>query len=388
MGSGDASHPSRHNCSMAATAGRITVFFRYDDFSELSPAAVDVPLIAALTRQQVPCAFATVPAITTGSYRDPTPVAVARLGPQKAAMLRSATAVGAVDVALHGLHHRTRGGPGLHSEFVGLDEETQYALLCEGKSVLEGAIERSVVSFVPPWNTYDEATLRALARAGVLGISANRFRPALDAGGLTYLPITTEPARLRAAVEAARGSIAADPVIGVLFHPYDFAESGDARASMSVAAFEKELAWLKGQPDVDIEALSALLAQRERFSVERFRANRPPGAEASFPPWVERTDDILVYSSRAHASASRRSRCWKAALTAMSILVASVAAGGALQALLPNALQQPAIRAAVGGFCALILGLAAFRLWKHGVLHFKAASAALATMGGLTGLLW
>jgi len=370
---------------MAAPARRITVFFRYDDFSELSPTGVDAPLIAALTRQQVPCTFAAVPAITTGSYRDPAPVAVARLGAQKAATLRSAA--GVVDTALHGLHHRTRGGPGLHSEFAGLDEDEQYARLREGKLILEDAIGGPVVSFVPPWNTYDEATLRALARAGILGISANRFRPALDAGGLAYLPITTEPAKLQAAVEAARANIAADPVIGVLFHPYDFSESGDERANMSVGSFERLLAWLRDQSDVQIESLSNLLAQRERFSVERFRANRPPRGEASFPPWVERTDDILIYGSQTHASAARRSRSSKAALTAIFILAASVAAGAALQALLPDALQ-PAMRAAAGASCALVVGLAGFRLARHGVLHFKAATAVLAMTGGLAGLFW
>jgi peptidoglycan/xylan/chitin deacetylase (PgdA/CDA1 family) len=283
----------------------ITVFFRYDDFSETSPIEVDSGLISVLRRHHVPCTFAVIPAVTDGNYRDPAVTEVRLLGAMKLEMLSEAVADGAVDVALHGLNHRTRFKDGPHSEFVGLSREIQASMIQEGKQRLERSLGVPIGGFVPPWNNYDANTLAALQDSGIHCLSANRSSPSLNVPGIRYLPITIETHELRNAVTQARRSRDSDPIIGVLLHPYDFKESGDSRARMTCLDFENELKWLLGQADVRIMPVSKIFEQNPTLGVARFRANKPTVFENIFPPFVRRTVDTPLYLTAGSAKAAR-----------------------------------------------------------------------------------
>lgn len=282
----------------------VTVFFRYDDYSSMSPAHVDTGLIDVFARHNMTCTFAVVPSITSLYPQVQGQGHEVLLTEAKISELKEAVRKGAVDVALHGWNHLTNAfsPPPVPSEFRGLSVDQQTAILQRGKRHLGDALGVATTVFVPPWNTYDDSTLEALTRAGFKGVSANRYSPISSRGeGLGYAPMTIEIGALRHAVELAGASQDKDPVVGVMLHPYDFHESGDERSVMSLAEFEKELAWLAGQQGVRVLSISSLIAESPDMNAKRFSANKPSTFETVFPGFIPKVFSDPVYSTTATA---------------------------------------------------------------------------------------
>lgn len=76
-----------------------------------------------------------------------------------------------IEVALHGLTHDVRTYMKGKSEFAGLPMEEQLKMIKEGKSIL-GEIGAKVRVFIPPFDTYDNNTIEALRKAGIIVLSA------------------------------------------------------------------------------------------------------------------------------------------------------------------------------------------------------------------------
>lgn len=305
----------------------VTVLFRYDDFSELSPMQLDEQLIGVFRDHGVPCTFAVIPAVTTGNFRDKDAREVRPLGSAKLALLQRAVADGVVDVALHGLHHRTVHPQPPHSEFAGLSVVEQSEKIRQGKELLEAALQTRIETFVPPWNTYDRDTLQALRQAQIRGISANRYSAVVEDEQIRYLPITIETHDLRRAVAQARRAGDGEAVIGVLLHPYDFRESGDQRGAMTLAQFAQEVRWLVEQPDVRVVSVSQLIREQQGLDHERFRANRPSPLENVYPPGVTRTVDTPLYFSTGRARRERTSKTSVTLIFFATLALAGYAAG-------------------------------------------------------------
>src|SRR5688572_2416965 len=290
----------------------VTIFFRYDDYSSLSHPAVDRGLIEIFGRHQLSCTFAVVPAITSiypwVQGDDQQEIA---LNTEKKAELREAIRSGSVDLALHGWRHlaNQHAQHPNPSEFKGLTVEQQAAILRRGREFLAEATGVTPTLFVPPWNSYDENTLKALQVSGFRGISANRYSPgAEESSPLVFAPMTVELGGMRNALAAALASGEDSPVVGVMMHPYDFHESGDKRAVITLAQFEQELAWLKQQANVRILPISAFLVANHGMDRLRFQANRPSALEPSYPPLVSTVGSDLVYHTVPGARRARLRR--------------------------------------------------------------------------------
>ena len=123
--------------------------------------------------------------------------------------------------------------------------------------LLEGMIEAPVSTFVPPWNRYDENTLRALEALGFSTLSAdNKRRAVTKAYKLNFLPYSCSISKLRDAVKASRTSSDPQSVIVVLFHEYDFNEIDQKRGRITYQEFYELLNWLKSQKDVRLLSIS------------------------------------------------------------------------------------------------------------------------------------
>lgn len=280
---------------------KIIVVFRYDDFSSNSPDVVDNALIHAFAQQGVSCTFGVVPFVTAGDYRNSNHCEEIALTETKIQILKKATANSAVDIALHGCNHRTNYKQPPHSEFYGLDYEAQLAKIRRGKKFLEGKFGTHINTFIPPWNSYDHNTLKALDEAGIDCISANRYGLADKSLRLKYAPIVAEISDLKRAINTARGLNEA-PLIVVLMHPYDFTESGDSRAKISCVEFGNLLLWLSSQQDIKVCSISQLLSQRVSLGDDRFIANRPSLLENILPPFITKTNDMPLYMSVKYAN--------------------------------------------------------------------------------------
>ena len=70
-------------------------------------------------------------------------------------------AAGHAEVALHGYSHQLAEGTPL-TEFAGLSYRDQERRITAGKAELERQLGVRVSTFIPPWNSYDIRTVRAL----------------------------------------------------------------------------------------------------------------------------------------------------------------------------------------------------------------------------------
>lgn len=373
-------HYSRKNLqSEKVVSGQVTVFFRFDDFSETSPLAVEAGLVDALRSHQFCATFAVIPAVTEGSYHQPGDRGILPLGPEKARFLRRAVEDGAVDVALHGWNHRTVATKAPHSEFVGLASDDQVAKITQGQELLRRSIDVDARVFVPPWNSYDDATLDALVGRGITCMSANRYGPCRG-DALRFVPTTADMGELRQAIARAKNSGDADPIIGVLLHPYDFKESGDARGTMTCETFAAELLWLTQEPGVRVVPISRLSAENHTLGATRYRANQPLRFEQVSPPSVPTTRATPFYRSEAGA---RRTRVLRA-LATLGTYIGAVVAGFAVHRFVGKGLEAQALQVVDFGpyvMGALLLALLA-RIAVKREVHFR-TMLAFALLSGM-----
>jgi peptidoglycan/xylan/chitin deacetylase (PgdA/CDA1 family) len=305
-----------------STTRTVTVFFRFDDFSETSPVAVEEGLVNVLRKNRVAATFAVIPSVTDGRYHDPADRGMSPLGPAKIHFLKQAVSDGAVDVALHGWNHRSRSAQPPHSEFLGLGPKDQADRIRQGRALLVEALGLETRVFVPPWNRYDENTLEALRDQSFACLSANRYG-ACTATPLRFVPTTADIREVREAVAAARKSGDVNPIVGVLLHPYDFTMSGDARGTVSFEALDADLRWLGEQPDVRVVSIDALSRENPSLDAVRYQANQPLPFEALFPPYVQSTELTPFFRSTASARHVKRTRALATLATYVATLISA-----------------------------------------------------------------
>jgi len=231
----------------------------------------------------------------------------------------------------------------------------------EASKHLGDALGEAPTVFVPPWNSYDNSTLVALIRAGFKGLSANRYSPISKQGEeLRYAPMTIEIKALRRSVELAAASTDKDPVIGVMLHPYDFNESGDSRSVISLAEFEKVLAWIAEQEGVCVRSISSLITESPAMNAKRFSANKSSFLEPVFPSIISKVGADPIYGSE--ATALRRRTVRHLQLMAFLLLVALL--GGIGGSLIGKALDGVS-----GFFIGVMLFLAGFLVIR--AIYFK-----------------
>jgi hypothetical protein len=256
----------------ASAEQKIVVVFRYDDYSSTSHTDIEVRTIEAFRSRGLSLTVAVMPFTDyeqAGNVRNENG---APLSASKAGILKSAIEDGAVDVALHGFSHEAISRWSGLTEFKGLDYTSQALRIEKGKNRLEDALGIEVTAFIPPFNSFDETTLRALETLGFTTLSAH-----LDEEGygsvtsrLRFIPATAGVDNLRVVVESARTLPDPQPVIVVLFHPYDFLEVDKALGSFALQELIDLLDWLTDQEDVDVMSMSQARIVVDDLSARRF----------------------------------------------------------------------------------------------------------------------
>ncbi|MGB7217915.1 MAG: DUF2334 domain-containing protein [Vicinamibacterales bacterium] len=252
---------------------RIVVVFRYDDYSSTSRSDLEDMLLEAFWQRGLALTIAVMPfgdpVLTSDSGHQDAPP----LSPEKVIVLRNAIENGTVDVALHGFSHEATARWQGNTEFRGLDYISQLLRIEKGKSRLESALGVEVTTFIPPFNSFDLTTLKAVETLGFAAFSAHVDEAAdiKDASPLHFIPATTDLGGLRIAVESARTLSDPQPLIVVLFHPTDFLEVDANQGSVTYQEFVDSLEWLTGQPDVDVMSMSQAGKVVNDLSARRFR---------------------------------------------------------------------------------------------------------------------
>jgi peptidoglycan/xylan/chitin deacetylase (PgdA/CDA1 family) len=362
----------------AAQGKEIVVVFRMDDYSETSNTEMELRIIEAFRHHNIPITIAVIPAVVSnGSDRE---APLATLGEKKAAILREGYAAGLIDIALHGYTHQTYS-PMVRSEFEGLAYEIQKEKISKGKKLLEEMTGAWVLTFVPPWNSYDDNTLAALASMNFVALSGSLANRSDLHARLSYLPATCELDDVKKAVIAARQSPDQRPCVVALFHIYDFIDVNPESGSVQFAEFARTLAWLKAQRDVRFSTISKEASKIRDFTAGRLVLNSDINGVLSYLPFSSQKDHYYYTKHDEHYYYA-----WlKVGIFYLSVLLAvillSFTAGKQIAAKAPAVLHA-------SRYGALLLFLMVIGYALHDLeIHAKGLIACV-VMLGLTGGIW
>mgnify|MGYP001093087276 CR=1 FL=1 len=145
-----------------------------------------------------------------------------RNDPDRMALLREVVDDGCFEPAVHGLNHHTwKQLPRFGTEFAGLPQDKQYHILREAKDQVEQLVGRATPVFVPPWNSFDQATVRAAGQAGFEMISAGLLEPVANPTDIAMVPATIEAVHLQQMLDAQQ-TVPPGSVMVLLVHAPDF----------------------------------------------------------------------------------------------------------------------------------------------------------------------
>jgi peptidoglycan/xylan/chitin deacetylase (PgdA/CDA1 family) len=233
----------------------ISVCFRFDDPSATSDHELERRIIDLFQEYQVPLCVAAIP------YQQTADGEIEALSPQHAGHLIDAQHSGNIDIALHGHTHIHRSGDGTatKSEFASLPLVQQSQLIEQGLTHLKTIFPEAINGFVPPWNSYDRNTARAVAQAGMRYLSASWEM--FSYGELAIVPRTCTLRNARQAIAAALTIAEFDPVVVVVFHPDEFEEyrdlprDGEPPSFTSLPALASLLGWVRNNTPADVSSI-------------------------------------------------------------------------------------------------------------------------------------
>ena len=294
--------------SKAREQKEITVVFRFDDPSATSCTEIEEKLITAFRRHNMRCTFGVIPFVSQE---------LLPLTPIKVRMLHQAVQEGVLEIALHGYSHQNNGlRKGVSSEFAGLDYEEQLRRIKQGRQFLEEKLLTPVAVFIPPWNSYDSNTVKALEQLEFQCLSADLFGFAGLSNSLEYLPITCGPWNIKDTIEAARKTPDPAPCVAMLFHEFNFKEVNNQKGKITYDYFLDMLAWLSVQKDVNVKSVG----QVRNKGTERYLENQKIARAIRFLPeqFRYKLSPVIFFSSAEVRNA--RVRC----CTLISVFYATV----------------------------------------------------------------
>jgi hypothetical protein len=135
-----------------------------------------------------------------------------------------------IEFALHGYSHEDNHLIRGASEFANLPMVTQLKKISDAKLFMEKKLRCNISTFIPPWNTFDNNTTRALGSAGFEGISAASYSlvgsTEIDFN-IKYIPYTISLLKLMESqtLENDLINLPDQSIVVVLMHGYDFVEN-------------------------------------------------------------------------------------------------------------------------------------------------------------------
>jgi|Deesub1362A_J573_1020465.scaffolds.fasta_scaffold01563_6 peptidoglycan/xylan/chitin deacetylase (PgdA/CDA1 family) len=251
---------------------QITIIFRYDDYSSLSSTEFELKLLSLLKKYNLSFTFGVIPYVCAGDIKNPSPQKLVPLTKEKINILKRALKDGLIEVAQHGYSHQTISTLGNSwTEFSGLEYERQMQKIRRGKNLLERTLDVQVTTFIPPWNSYDLNTIRALERLGFKAISASSGISE-KSSKLKFIPVTIEDiSKLKEAVNSARRSSDPHPLIVVMIHDYNFQKFGEAKGKFTYQDLDELLNWIASQKDVEVRSIGETAELMGDLDVKRFR---------------------------------------------------------------------------------------------------------------------
>ena len=306
-------------------------------------------------------------------------------------LLRKYVDAGVVEPALHGFEHRRNTRPGDRpGEFRGMTAGAQRAAIRVGRSALDLALDQTTTVFVPPWNSWDQYTARALFESGFTWLSADLHRgePGVALG---MMPQTSfDPAALLEWIK--KNEIEVSGAVAVLVtHPFDFE---GPRGEEYFASLERLLVYVRKSPywrSVGFTGLPANLAEESQARVRAAIALSHAGELVGDLPlarrWAPRSAPAILAAGEYQVAMTRSRIVFACAVMAVAL------AAGCVSALARWVLRERPRTRCAGGWIILaasaFLMLGALSIAAHDYrirgARWISIAAALGALAPLTG---
>jgi len=233
---------------------KVIVVFRNDDIQEFSASADAYRFLQLFVENGIPQTYAVVP-----FKKDLTKDAVL------VSLLKDQQARGLAEIALHGYAHENHAGK-RRSEFAGRPLEEQWEKIRSGKAHLERIFQRNVVTFIPPFNSYDQQTLQACVRSGIQVLSSSHFFPIpnsfpIQVANLNFL--LTDPASRVELASSHGGDLS---IFIVYYHSYmeDIYRSDDY-----LGKAKRLIQVIRQHPNIEVDTLGSVALRHADYFRER-----------------------------------------------------------------------------------------------------------------------
>jgi len=260
------------NGFLANGNGKIKMIFRYDDYI-LMPSQLNDSLVSIFKKYDIPLCIGIIPF-------DDDNVFINQLNENQISDLRSRIQRNEIEVAMHGFNHNNNVKTSFlkrkySSEFATLSYTDQYKKLEKGKRGLDSLLQINIQTFIPPFNTYDKYTLKALSDLG-FGIISAALAGDYSGKEIKYMPATYQD--FSGLPEMIKRYKDEDVTIIIYFHPYSvegFSSNNSYREGSSklitINHLDTLLNWTKKQ-NVSFYTFSDL-ARSENFDKALYKAN-------------------------------------------------------------------------------------------------------------------
>lgn len=240
--------------------GQIRIVFRYDDF-KLNDTMFNDSLLSVFAKNNIPINLGIIPFDENDNLilSDSLQINKLKIGVKNKS----------IDFLLHGFNHQecSKG----NSEFKGLRFSEQYERVFWGKHFVDSLFDISIKTFIPPWNTYDSATLKVLDSLEFVCISANKWGDC-SSSKIKYLPYTYEGFyNIGEFIKLNKDSRA---IIVILFHQYSF-KPYYASYPVQKITFQKLdslLSWINTNK-IECSTFSEILENTSDLDFNRYQAN-------------------------------------------------------------------------------------------------------------------
>ena len=249
---------------------KIKVVFRYDDFT-LTNNYMDSAVLHHFENHHIPLCIGIIPFDSAGRL-------LCSLDNEDIFTLRKLVETGELEIAMHGYSHTKNSSCG---EFSGLSFKDQLFMISRGKKVLDSIFNthENIITFIPPYNGYDQRTLSALEISNFKIISsALEGCQQGNSAKLGFMPFTIGSPALVA--ESIGNAPMENVLIIVMFHQYDFKETvnkgnyGLKQQKISFKSLDALLDKVNSNKTIECTTFSKLLNEREDLSYTRMQLNR------------------------------------------------------------------------------------------------------------------
>lgn len=222
------------------TSNKIQIIFRYDDYG-ITNDKVSSKLFNYFSRQNIPLLVSIIP-FKLGQDNSLMPLSIN--SEDKSYLIGTH-----FTMALHGYLHKNNVQQNTNfkgkAEFYGQSFDKQFEWIKLGKKHIESELGKQIDVFVPPWNVYDENTLRAIAENKLTYLSAKRnniVQASMDDDIISYLPFTVTLKQFLEIVMKKTSLLnfnKTNNLMVVMLHHYDFEESRSKKAIIGINEFAR-----------------------------------------------------------------------------------------------------------------------------------------------------